>query len=104
MSTIDCIFMSVLPDNYHPFSIVTGKSSNRWSAITIRLVVYFHVESNYLLLLVFHAALAIFSRSPAAYHLVQSMGIMQLPCDKKNCENTCTNIPVHQGSTFTGEC
>ena len=29
-----------------------------------------------------HAALAIFSRSPAAYHAVRSMGIMQLPCDK----------------------
>ena len=28
------------------------------------------------------AALAIFSRSPAAYHAVRSMGIMQLPCDK----------------------
>ena len=28
------------------------------------------------------AALAIFSRSPAAYHAVRSMGIIQLPCDK----------------------
>lgn len=27
-------------------------------------------------------ALAIYSRSPAAYHAVRSMGIMQLPCDK----------------------
>ena len=28
------------------------------------------------------AALAIFSHSPAAYHAVRSMGIMQLLCDK----------------------
>ena len=28
------------------------------------------------------AALAIFSRSPAAYHAVRLMGILQLPCDK----------------------
>ena len=27
-------------------------------------------------------ALAIFSRSPAAYHAVRSLGIFQLPCDK----------------------
>ena len=26
--------------------------------------------------------MAIFSRSPAAYHAVRSMGLMQLPCDK----------------------
>ena len=46
-----------------PF-IVTGRLSNRWSAVTIRL------------------ALAIFSRSPVAYHAVRSMGLLQLPCDK----------------------
>jgi hypothetical protein len=30
----------------------------------------------------FFFALSIFSRSPAAYHAVRSMGLMQLPCDK----------------------
>ena len=27
-------------------------------------------------------AMAIFSRSPAAYHAVRSLGILQLPCDR----------------------
>ena len=37
---------------------------------------------NFVFVLSIHVALAIFSRSPAAYHAVRSMGIIQLPCDK----------------------
>ena len=29
-----------------------------------------------------YVALSIFSRSPAAYHAVRSLGIFQLPCDR----------------------
>lgn len=39
----------------------TGKTSNRWSAITYRI------------------ALAVFTRSPAAYEALKSYGILQLP-------------------------
>ena len=33
-------------------------------------------------MLIYLLALAIYSKSPAAFHAVQSMGILQLPCDK----------------------
>lgn len=39
----------------------TGKSGNRWSAITYRI------------------ALAVFTRSPAAYDALKSYGVLQLP-------------------------
>ena len=43
------------------------------------------IQYNYLLLPFnsnLYAALAIFSRSPAAYHAVRSLGILNLPCDR----------------------
>ncbi|XP_073239015.1 uncharacterized protein [Porites lutea] len=43
----------------------TGKTGNRWSPATIRV------------------ALAIYSRSPAAFRAVRSLGILQLPCSKE---------------------
>ena len=52
---LPCSFQSL-------FSITgTGKTSNRWSAITYRI------------------ALAVFTRSPAAYEALKSYGILQLP-------------------------
>ena len=62
--------------------IGTGKRSNRWSAVTIRL------------------ALAVYCRSPAAYDALKSFGILQLPSRStlqaytgaflEDCGNTCT--------------
>lgn len=46
------------------YTLVTGRKSNKWSPVTIRL------------------ALAIFSRSPSAYNAVKSLGILNLPCNK----------------------
>ncbi|CAH3160936.1 unnamed protein product [Porites lobata] len=50
--------------NLHRFD-TTGKTGNRWSPATIRV------------------ALAICSRSPAAFRAVRSLGILQLPCSKE---------------------
>ena len=33
-------------------------------------------------IIIFYSALCIFSMSPAAYHALKSLGIIQLPCDK----------------------
>ena len=60
-------FYQLKSDMHDPIlylSAVTGRLSNLWATITIQL------------------AWAIFSRSPAAYHAVRSMGLLQLPCDK----------------------
>lgn len=48
----------------HTHIVVTGRSTNKWSAVTIRI------------------AMAIFSRSPAAYRAVKALGVLQLPCDR----------------------
>ena len=90
------------------FITVTGGTSNKWSSVTIRLGMrlilhHTHLSNSYMLhvhgckLYVFQShtisrthshtsntfeALAIFSRSPSAYHAVRSLGILQLPCDR----------------------
>ena len=60
----------------HP-NLGTGKRSNRWSAITIRL------------------ALAVYCRSPAAYGALKSFGILQLP--------SCSTLQAFTGA-FLEDC
>ena len=44
--------------------LVTGRTSNKWSNVTLRV------------------AMAIFSRSPAAYRALKALRVLQLPCDR----------------------
>lgn len=57
----------------------TGKRSNRWNVITIRMgkyMYYMQLEFEYFATL---KALAVFSHSPAAYEALKSFNILQLP-------------------------
>lgn len=46
----------------YTYNVATGYRKNHWSMVTIRL------------------ALAVYTRSPAAYDALRSFGIIQLPC------------------------
>ena len=60
--------------------LATGKRSNRWSVVTIRmgklikLMLYMYEMYSFLCV-----ALAVFVRSPAAYEALKGFGLLQLP-------------------------
>ena len=61
---------------------VTGSKGNRWSQITIRMGEYFLFDNFGDLFTVSYycLALAVYSRSPAAYQALRSFKLLQLPC------------------------
>ena len=59
--------------------LVTGKRSNQWSMVTIRMGKTFLNTSKIIICFVLFAALTIFTRSAAAYEALKSFDILQLP-------------------------
>ena len=67
-----------------PVNLVTGKSSNRWSLITIRM----GMSGAYILFVIYcscvhvytpYTTLAVYSRSPAAFEALWDFNILQVP-------------------------
>lgn len=64
----------------YSFIIGTGRKSNKWSSVTIRMGMHaFPQYTTYNSVLILNVALAIYVRSPAAYEALKSFRLLQLP-------------------------
>ena len=93
----------------------TGKRSNQWSMVTIRMG-RLHRNPFNILILMFYLALAVYTRSSAAYEALKSFEIIQLPSrstlqsytgsflHEPGASNQCIADQVAQYVTFKAEC
>ena len=92
----------------------SGKRSNQWSMVTIRIGMLEYIDMlNYFMSFL---ALAVFTRSPAAFEALKSFGILQLPSrstlqsftgaflHEPGVSNQCIADQVAQYVTFKAEC